>query len=595
MDSLRPNAEDLRIVPGTLIANYVVEELLGQGTEGSVYVARDSLLGRQVALKTLRIAEVGETRGVEEARLLAALEHPNVVRVLHARRHQGIWFVVFEYLAGGSLQNVLDRNGAMACEQALDLLSQAAAGLAYVHEHGILHRDLKPHNLLLSRRGELKLCDFGLALDLRSQRRPQSLVVGTPAFLAPELWQGSTATTASDVFSLGVCLFQMLTCRLPFLGTNREQLKQAHAEIAAKLPPGTPPPVAELVEAMLAKDPAQRPTSKELPKLLGELGRAPYRYPPRKKPTDTASLAALFSAGGPSHALREVFRSGRDRVYASELIERLTRGESLELSSTNSADGCVLLDVAMQGGGRWQLLARLTLIKTQVSLCEVIEQKLGLASSGTLAEACEHLVDPARRSGSEAVVVLHAPRGLTREQRDEVKFVVQTLEPHQVRCVLITPVGESPSAEDEASGLKRLIVFEPQEDTSELEQRLELWLRETTGGKFSFSFDGKQLLAELCSESGRFWGTLALQSLFVASAAGMRVVTSWAVQRACDQPVLWHDPSEVPAALRKRPLNWPPWLAGSQSALEDDAPSKSRSAPSIASQSVRPNSDSVAV
>src|SRR5689334_14409221 len=132
MDSLRPNSDELRVESGTTIANYVVEELLGQGTEGSVFVARDSLLGRQVALKTLRVAEVGETRGVEEARLRASLEHPNVVRVLHARRHHGVWFVVFEYLAGGSLQSLLERVGPLAPEQALDLLSQAAAGLAYV-------------------------------------------------------------------------------------------------------------------------------------------------------------------------------------------------------------------------------------------------------------------------------------------------------------------------------------------------------------------------------------------------------------------------------------------------------------------------------
>lgn len=555
MDSLRPNGDAARLEPGTVIANYVVEELLGHGTEGCVYVARDSLLGRQVALKTLRVVEVGETRGVEEARMLAGLEHPNVVRVFHARRHHGIWYVVFEYLAGGSLQGLLDRAGPLAPEQALDLTSQAAAGLAYVHAQSILHRDIKPHNLLLSRDGNIKLCDFGLALDLRGPRRAQSLLVGTPAFLAPELWTGGVASTASDVFSLGVCLFHLLCGRLPFVGSTTEQLVQAQAELTPKFPADLPPPVVDVVASMLSKDPAARPTSQELPELLQQLALEPYRSQRSTAPRSIATETP-FGPEGPERAAREALRRGRACSHVAELTRALDSGPSLQLCSANPSDAQLLLDVVLADAPE-RLLAKFLLLKPQLTLCQVIEHKLGLRATGSLAQACEHLADPARRRAAASLVALHAPRGVTAAQSAELEFVSNTLAPHGVRCVVTTPLPSSDEGQTSLPRLPRLRLFDADEDPREIEQRLELWLQLATAGRFHFSRDGLRLAAHSVLRDRRFWVGLGLHSLLIAAASRTRIVASWAVARAREQTAAWHVPSDVPAALSKRPLCWP--------------------------------------
>lgn len=543
-----------------MIGSYVIEELLGQGTEGSVYVARDSLLGRQVALKTLRVAEVGETRGVEEARMLSLLEHQHIVRVYHARRHQGVWYVVYEYLAGGSLQGLVERLGRLPPEQALDLMSQAARGLSFVHAQGILHRDIKPQNLLLSRRGELKLGDFGLAFDARSSRRSPVALVGTPAFIAPELWRGEPASTASDVFSLGACLFLLVCGRLPFVGTSKEQIKQAQVELVPKLPSSLPGPVAELISQMLAKDAAARPPSSELPRLLSELARAPYRSLAsiRGEP-QTLHPESPFSEGGPARAVREVLRSACDVANVSELVRSLGRASrGVELCGENAADGLLLLDAAREVGAETRpLCARLSLSKASTSLCEVIERQLGLSPRGDLTAACQRLLEPVRRSAAPSILVLHCPRGLRSEQRAELIRLSEQAAPLGVTCLLLMPLP--PAGDDEPMpGFERVLAFHGTEEARELEERMRLWLRFATDDRYRFSTDGLRLAAHYCRTEQRFWATLALQGLLIACAAELRVITSFAIEGARAQPTVLYDPSEVPAAWRKRPLAWPP-------------------------------------
>jgi serine/threonine protein kinase len=547
--------------PGVVIGSYVIEELLGQGTEGSVYVARDSLLGRQVALKTLRVAEVGETRGVEEARLLSTLEHQHIVRVYHARRHQGVWYVVYEYLAGGSLQALIERQGRLSPEEALGLMSQAASGLAFVHAQGILHRDIKPQNLLLSRRGELKLGDFGLAFDGRSGRRAPAALVGTAAFIAPELWRGEPASSASDVFSLGACLFLLLCGRLPFVGTTREQIKQAHAELLPKLPTSLPGPVAELLTAMLAKEPAARPSSDQLPRLLSALAESPYRSLAALRGENQASQpSSPFSDGGPLRAVREVLRSARDVTHVSELVQALSRtSRGVELCSQNPIDGLLLLDAAREVGAETRpVCGRLNLTKASASICEVIERQLGLPPSGDLAAACRSLLEPVRRSQTPSILVLHCPRGLSAEQSAELQSLCERATALGVTSLLLAPLPRAHDAEPSVpSGFERVIAFRALEDARELEERMRLWLRFATADRYHFSTDGLRLAAHYCRSEQRFWATLALQSLLIACAAELRVITSWAIEGARAQLTLWYDPSEVPAVWRKRPLAWP--------------------------------------
>jgi len=579
MESFRPNAEEPRFEPGATIANYVIEELLGQGSEGSVFVARDTLLGRKVAMKTLRVADVGETRGVEEARLLATLDHPNIVRVYHARRHQGVWYVVYEYLRGGSVQSLIDRVGPLPLEQALDFAAQAAAGLSFAHRQGILHRDIKPQNLLLNGRGELKLADFGLAFDARGQRRAQTLV-GTPAFLAPEVWHGEPATSASDVFSLGACLFLLLSGRLPFVGNNKEQLQQAQVELSPKFPPGLPLPVAELLSRMFAKEPTARPDSQALPRALQELAAAPYAAPAgMRQDRAFAQVKSPFSSGGPERALREALRSGRDAAYVSELSDLLAGAvRGVEICAPTPADGLLLLDVAREVGDEERAVAaRLTLSKPRATLAETIERQLTRCGAGTFADCCAELLRPVRLLGTGALIVLHAPRGLSAEQQREVSALAEMAVDVGALCVLTRPLPEADDAEPPLPGFARMLAFGVAEPARELEERLKLWLCITTAGKFRFSTDAVRLAAHYCRTEGRYWANLALQSLLIASAAQLEIVTSWAVAGARAQSSPWYDPREVPAAWRKRPLNWPtPSMASALSCLRVQAASASQ-------------------
>jgi eukaryotic-like serine/threonine-protein kinase len=559
MDSTLPTADEPCFSPGATVANYVIEELLGEGAEGAVFVARDSLLGRRVAMKTLRAAEVGETRGVEEARILASLEHPHIVRVYHARRHRGVWYVVYEYLPGGSLQSLVERVGALPLEQALDYAAQAAGGLSLAHRRGILHRDVKPQNLLLSSQGQVKLGDFGLAFDARSERQAGGLI-GTPAFLAPEVWRGDTATAASDVFSLGACLFFLCTARLPFVGTSLEQLKQAHAELKPKLPSGLPAPVADVLGAMLDKSPANRPSSDSLPRLLEQLAAEPYATPRVGDATPSVPQPfAPFAPTGPERALREVLRSGRDVAYVTELLDLLSSAPlGVELRAPNAADALLLVDVAREvGAERRSVVARLTLPKPTTSLRDVVTRQLALRENLSFADACRHLLAHASRLSTSGLVVLHAPRGLGSALRFDVEALAAHAAAAGAKCVLATPRDGAGSEAEPPAGFRRMSAFDSSESAQELAERLQLWLRFATGDRFHFSADALRLASHYCLREGRYWASLALQSLLIASAARLNVVTTWAVSGAHQQLAPWQEPREVPAAFRQRPLVWP--------------------------------------
>jgi serine/threonine protein kinase len=552
MDSVR--AIDSRIEAGTVVANYVVEDLLGRGTEGCVYLARDSLLGRQVALKTLREGVVGETRGVEEARMLAGLEHPNIVRVYHARRHDGVWFVIYEYLPGGSLQSQIQRLGPLPLRRALDLMAQAASGLAHAHGAGILHRDVKPQNLLLSRAGDIKLADFGLALDLRARAKTTGQPIGTPAFLAPELWSGSTATPAADVFSLGVCLYYTLTGRLPFVARDPEQLCRAQLELEPKLPVGLPAAVRGLVLAMMAKDAESRPSSHLLSESLRALSDNPYRTATPQVSSPRLNATNPFVAGGGEQAARRTVRTGPDAVYISEFLSALrARPRGIELAAPTAAHALLLSDVALEHSSeRHEFAVRLTLPNAGL-LHDLISRKLERVAPGSLSDACALLLEPARELAGRGLVEVCVRRALTEEQRRDLEVLVDAATAIDTACVLVGASSELPALE----GFRRVETLGAPALRFEHEERLALWIELATGGRYTFSRDGLRLAAEACEVDGRFWPRLAQDSLLIAAAAGLPVVTSWAVLGACAQAGPCHSIDDVPAAWRRRPSQWP--------------------------------------
>ncbi|SDS90656.1 serine/threonine-protein kinase [Actinopolymorpha singaporensis] len=253
---------------GTTLGRYRLEELLSRGGMGEVWRAHDSTLGRPVAVKLLHagVTEAGDReRFVREARAAAQLSHRNVVAVFDVGEWSGRPFLVMELLDGRTLAAILAARGPLPPDDVRDLGAQAAAGLHAAHQAGVVHRDVKPSNLVRTQDGSLKVVDFGIArvLDEASTRLTRTgTIVGTASYLAPEQVRGRSADARSDLYALGCVLYQLLTGRTPFVGGSTEVV-YGHLHTAptppSRLRPGVPEDLDELVLSLLAKEPADRP------------------------------------------------------------------------------------------------------------------------------------------------------------------------------------------------------------------------------------------------------------------------------------------------------------------------------------------------
>lgn len=210
------------------LGRYEVLSELGQGAMGVVYKAKDPLIDRIVAIKTINLGmaleekEEYEGRFYQEAKAAGRLNHPNIVTIYDVGKSADIAYIAMEFLQGRELRDVLRENdGLLPVDQVLDMVAQVASGLAYAHEHGIVHRDIKPSNIMLIRDGHIKITDFGIARMASSAVRTQTgMVLGSPKYMSPEQVLGKVIDQRSDIFSLGVMLYEMLTGEAPFVGDN---------------------------------------------------------------------------------------------------------------------------------------------------------------------------------------------------------------------------------------------------------------------------------------------------------------------------------------------------------------------------------------
>ena len=253
-----------RFVPGTVVADrYRLSGLLGRGGMGEVYKAEDLKLGERVALKLLpdRLAldGAGLARFHREVRMARQIAHPNVCRVFDIGEADGMFFLTMEYIDGEDLASLLRRIGRLPLDKALDLARQILAGLAAVHEQGILHRDLKPANVMIDSRGRAKISDFGLSDLAEDGGGNESEVAGTPAYMAPELVEGRVMVE-SDLYAFGLILHEMLTGRRLFRKAGViERIRQGD-EIQLEVE-GLDTEIAELIKRCLHLEPEERPSS----------------------------------------------------------------------------------------------------------------------------------------------------------------------------------------------------------------------------------------------------------------------------------------------------------------------------------------------
>ncbi len=332
---------------GDRLGPYEIIAPIGAGGMGEVYRAKDTRLGRDVALKILpphlAVDRDRLARFHREARAVAALNHPNVVTLHSVEESDGVHFLTMELVDGQSLETVIPATG-LAVERALEVAAAVADAIAAAHEKGLVHRDLKPANVMITRDGRVKVLDFGLAKEMQDlapneetvlsfDQTQEGVVMGTPAYMSPEQISGGTVDHRTDIFSIGLILYEMATGLRPFQGRTHAELAASILRDSPPALPGTdvPPAIATLIERCLAKRASERiQTAHSLASELRTINR-PAKTAVRS--AATPSLAVLPFANLSADKEQEYFSDG----LAEEIITLLAQVPGLKVIARTSS------------------------------------------------------------------------------------------------------------------------------------------------------------------------------------------------------------------------------------------------------------------
>jgi eukaryotic-like serine/threonine-protein kinase len=246
---------------------YKIIDMIGGGGMANVYLVHDMILDRDVALKMLRLDFANDEEFIRrfhrEAQSATSLAHPNIVSIYDVGEEDGLYYIVMEYVEGQTLKQYIQQNAPLRVDEAIEIMKQLTSAISHAHQNHIVHRDIKPHNILVDRKGNVKITDFGIAMALSATSITQTnSVLGSVHYLSPEQARGGTANKKSDIYSLGIVLFELLTGRLPFSGESAVSIALKHLQSETPSPkrwnPTLPQSVENIVLKATAKDPFHR-------------------------------------------------------------------------------------------------------------------------------------------------------------------------------------------------------------------------------------------------------------------------------------------------------------------------------------------------
>ena len=288
---------------GQTLGKYKIAAPLGSGGFGAVYLARDTWIDKDVAIKVPHRQNMNFGELLREPRLLAALDHPNIVSITTAEKQDNVFFIVMEYVAGHTLEELITTNGGLDAARTVDYTMQIGRAIEHAHAQGVIHRDLRPANMLVSDAGVLKVADFGTSRFLEIAAHGTT-VIGSPPYMAPEQFEGK-AVFASDIYSLGITMYQMLTAVLPYESPAPSDLDKLRSGALVRPPrlsnPEVPKPLNDIVMKALAPELSMR--YQRAAELLGDL--------------EQTSTSASRSTPTPSRHGEPAHESARARVHVT--------------------------------------------------------------------------------------------------------------------------------------------------------------------------------------------------------------------------------------------------------------------------------------
>ncbi len=548
------------------VTHYTLIRLLGSGNQADVYLARHTNTDDLVAIKLFhRSADWGCLR------IVAEIGHPNIVGVRELGREDDRRFLAMEYVEGGNLGDRVKHHGPLNPLEALQFALGTARALRRLHVAGILHRDIKPQNLLIDAKGNVKLADFGLATRFEHQNVSDG-PAGTPAFISPELWLGNVATMQSDVYSLGATLLFLLTGEGPFSAKDVEGYRNAHLNQEPVIPNTVPRPIVSLLTCCLLKDPDHR--LKSANRLVGMLKQVLQVM--TRQSSDALPVITDLITGG---AVRNLIalepdseqidtRTNTVQTDAMTAHVHLTRlldwGENLVLfhGSFRHVQDRILRNTLAGARDRYQVVARARIEGD--SLAKALRARLDLSSEspGQLSDAlisrCKAMVEasPVR----EAVVCVQVVNRLGRLDFATILSLALRLSNSNVRLVLICDTADAMEVltrlPDRVQNCPSMLELIPQ-DPAALPKYIALETDYRSYGEIRWTVDALDYVVHLTATTKMPLDLILNNVARITEAASARLVTTWFVLAASAHEKWLHSPEQIGSKWREPPVSWP--------------------------------------